>query len=76
MKAFLEEYGLVIVIVVVIAALIILAQAVSKKGADAVGKTTDSLFTAGKSAADAANNAVTDKNMGEIGDAVGSLPTS
>lgn len=63
MKAFLEEYGLVIVIVIVIAALIVLAQAVSKKGARSIDTTTDSMFTAGEKAASAAESAV---NMSEI----------
>lgn len=63
MKAFLEEYGLVIVIVIVIAALIVLAQAVSKKGAKSINTTTDSMFTAGEEAAEAAKGAV---NMDEI----------
>lgn len=67
MKAFLEEYGLVIVIVIVIAALIVLAQAVSKKGAKSINTTTDSMFTAGEKAAADAESAV---NMSEIEGAI------
>lgn len=69
MKAFLEEYGLVIVIVIVIAALIVLAQAVSKKGATSINTTTDSMFTAGQTAAENAKDAVKlDEISGEIKD--------
>lgn len=59
MKAFLEEYGLVIVVIIVVAVLISLAVYFSGSGRDKITETYDS-FTAGA-------QSLVDKAMSETG---------
>lgn len=57
MKAFLEEYGLVIVIVIVVAALIALASYLSSTGKDKMKNTFNTMTGIGDSALNQAEDA-------------------
>lgn len=59
MKAFLEEYGMVIVGVIVVAALVIISTAVSKASKKSMGSTFNTFIGIGEGQVQGAANGVT-----------------
>ena len=64
MKAFLEEYGLVIVVIIVVAVLIALAVFFSQDGKDKITTTYNSFTTGAQNIVDKSLSGVANLNLG------------